>query len=203
MTATEKKATDTDVCVTQDSHARRITRLSVSKREELEKNCTKVNFTNSCNNETKANANGTDNVINTDANPSKNDFELDAATREVIRDWCGGDTFLTQESLPNSGEVTEWDDGMNDKAGNKHYDQKNNKYNQIDNGDNDDDDDNVDDGDDSNDDDDDEDDDNYDDDYIYDSEEESDSDGNDYTDNKNKTSSKSKHKGVRRKNVQR
>ena len=204
LTATEKKATDTDVCVTQDCHARRITRLSVSKREKLEKNCTKVNFTNSCNNETNANANGTDNDINTDANPSKNDFELDAVIREVIRDWCGGETFLTQESLLNSGEVTERNDGMNDKAGNKHYDtNNNNKYNQIDTGDNDNDDDNVDDGDDSNDEEEEEDDDNDDDDYIYDSEEESDSDRNDYTDNKNKTSSKSKHKGVRRKYVQR
>ena len=44
VTATEKRAIDTDVCVTQDCHARRITRLSVSKREKLEKNCTKVNL---------------------------------------------------------------------------------------------------------------------------------------------------------------
>jgi len=60
--------------------------------------------------ETTENTDTSDSENNTNFHHyDKNMFQLGATTREIIRDWCGGDTSLTQESFGSSGEVMEQD----------------------------------------------------------------------------------------------
>ena len=84
-----------------------------------------------------ANTVATDEVTDTEENPNKLNVELDAAIRKEITDWCGGETFLTEESLLRSGMVTERDNGMKNKA----VQRKGERNNHVTNSNNDDDDD--------------------------------------------------------------
>lgn len=70
----------------------------------------------------------------------KNVFHLDATAREIIREWCGGDTFLTQESSEISGETSECEYKTTDKENgiNDHHNwNNNNDKSDDDNGDDD------------------------------------------------------------------
>jgi len=165
---------------------------------------TQHNGIETCDTQTSANRYISNSANDTDLHRyDKQIFHLDATAREIIRDWCGGDTFLTQESSESSREITECeyrttnkDNGIND-----HHNWNNNNDKTDDDDDDDDDDDENDnddnngvmnedldhsghdanksdtddDSDDDSDNDDNESDDVKDEDYVYDSEDESDS----------------------------
>ena len=161
---------------------------------------TQHNGIETCDTETAANRYISNSANDTDLHRyDKNMFHLDATAREIIRDWCGGDTFLTQDSSESSGETTKCEYKTTDKDNgiNDHHNWNNND--KIDDDDDDDDDDenendnndnngvmnedldhsgpdaNKSDTDDDSDNDDIESDDVKDEDYVYDSEDESDS----------------------------
>ena len=121
----ESEESDTDICVThqtlQDCHGKQVTESSTMNAERLLNSNRASPVVCSENHDTQA-------TISMDANnidlyPNvKSTFKLDAATRKLIRDWCGGDTFLTQDS---SDRTTDDDD--DDDNGNKHDNQNNGK----------------------------------------------------------------------------
>ena len=227
-TPIQGEALDKDICVTKENlpqcHATEVTLMSALKAQNVttdltlgaEDNCTETYHT-----ETAENTDISDSENNTNLHHyDKNVFQLDAATKEIIRDWCGGDTFLTQDSPGSSGEVMEQDkttDKHSDNSVNEHHNcnRNNDKFDDDD----DDDDDNIgvmngdlyhdglnrnndksdsnkesddesDDEDDDDDDDDTESDDVNDEDYVYDSEDESDSESDE---DYKKKSNKFKH----------
>ena len=136
MTPKERKASDTDICVThenlRDCHAKRVTQVSVSKEEKLAKNSIlsthPVDCSESYETEITAGTDVSDSDDNTDPHPNnENTFKLDAKTRKIIRDWCGGDTFLTQDSSPDSAE--EPDDTNNDEDNGDDINEQHNRNN--------------------------------------------------------------------------
>jgi len=117
-TPIQGEASDTDICVTKenlpDCHATRVTQLSAVKAQNVTPMDLTLSTQNNCietyDIETAANRNISDSENNTNLHHyDKNMFQLDAITRKIIRDWCGGDTFITQESFGSSGEVMEQD----------------------------------------------------------------------------------------------
>ena len=136
---TRSSVSNTEVCVTPGYHAKRITQSSISKKKKPKKNSTlkRLNRSKSFKNGSLADTVATDEVTDTEENVSKHNVELDAAIRKEIMDWCGGETFLTEESLLRSGMVTERDNGMKNKAVHK----KGERNNHVTNNNNDDDDD--------------------------------------------------------------
>ena len=136
---TRSSVSNTEVGVTLGYHAKRIKQSSISKKKKPEKNSTlkRLNRSKSFKNGSLANTVATDEVADTEENPNKLNVELDAAIRKEITDWCGGETFLTEESLLRSGMVTERDNGMKNKAVHK----KGERNNHVINSNNDDDDD--------------------------------------------------------------
>ena len=98
-------------------HVIQVTQLYALKAKNVITNFTlgtQDNCIETYNIETDADMDVSESANNTDLHHyDKNLFQLDAETREIIRDWCGGDTFLTQESY--SGEVMERDDNTTDK----------------------------------------------------------------------------------------
>ena len=155
---------------------------------------TQHNGIETCDTETAANRYISNSAIDTDLHRyDKNMFHLDATAREIIRDWCGGDTFLTQDSSESSEETTKCEYKTTDKDNgiNDHHNWNNND--KIDDDDDDENDNNDNNGvmnedldhsghdanksdtDDDSDNDDIESDDVNDEDYVYDSEDESDS----------------------------
>jgi len=163
---------------------------------------TQHNGIETCDTQTAANRYISNSANDTDLHRyDKQMFHLDATAREIIRDWCGGDTFLTQESSESSREITECeyrttykDNGINDHHNwNNNNDKTDNDDDDDDENDNDNDDNNgvmnedldhsrhdanksdTDDDSDDSDNDDNENDDVKDEDYVYDSEDESDS----------------------------
>ena len=136
---TRSSVSNTEVGVTPGYHAKRITQSSISKKKKSKKNSTlkRLNRSKSFDRGSLANTVATDEVTGTKENPNKHYVELDAAIRKEITDWCGGETFLTEESLPRSGMVTERDNGMKNKAVHK----KGERNNHVTNSNNDDDDD--------------------------------------------------------------
>ena len=136
---TRSSVSNTEVGVTPGYHAKRITQSSISKKKKPEKNSTlkRLNRSKSFKNGSLANTVATDEVTDTEENPNKHNVELDAAIRKEITDWCGGETFLTEESLLRSGMVTERDNGMKNKAVHK----KGERNNHVTNNNSDDDDD--------------------------------------------------------------
>ena len=172
-TSIQGEALDKDICVTKENlpqcHATQVTLMSALKAQNVTTDLTlgvEDNCTETYHIETAENTDTSDIENNTNLHHyDKNVFQLDAATKEIIRDWCGGDTFLTQDSPGSSGEVMEQDkttEKHSDNSVNEHHNcnRNNNKF------DDDDDDDDVDDDDDDGDDDDDDDDDDDNDDNI-------------------------------------
>ena len=111
------EALDTDICVTKenlpDCHTTQVTHLSALKAPSVTMDLT-LGTKDDCieiyDIETAANMDISDSENNTNLHhQDKNVFQLDAKTRQMIRDWCGGDTFLTQESSGSFGEVLEQD----------------------------------------------------------------------------------------------
>lgn len=98
-------------------HAIQVTQLCALKVKNVSTNFTlgtQDNCIETYNIETDADMDVSESANNTDLHHyDKNLFQVDAETREIIRDWCGGDTFLTQQSY--SGEVMERDDNTTDK----------------------------------------------------------------------------------------
>lgn len=145
----ERAGSNTDICMTgeilQDCHAKQVTELSASNEEKLVKDSTLTTLA-VCSESLDAQTTAKTNANNIDLNHNvKNKFKLDAATRNLIRDWCGGDTFLTQESFSSSEEVMEQDNRTTDDDDDDDYDNVNNHHSQNNNDkiDDDDDDDNV------------------------------------------------------------
>ena len=135
------EASDTDICVPKenlpDCHATQVTQLFALKAKNVAKKYTfgsQDNCIETCDTETAANRDISNSANNTDLHCyDKKVFQLDATARETIREWCGGDTFLTKESSGSSGEGT--DNGVSE------YHSWNNNYDKF----NDDDDNDVDD----------------------------------------------------------
>ena len=135
---TEREESDSDICVTcgdlQDSHAKQVMESSALNAEKIVDNFTlssPVNCSESFHNHTSANTDANNN-IDSHSYDQSGTFKLDAVTRELIRDWCGGDTFLTQRSSSGSQEVMEQDDMNTDNDDNSNddndYDNNFNKH---------------------------------------------------------------------------
>ena len=139
-TPIQREALDIDICVTKENfphcHATQVTQMSALKAQNVttdltlgtEDNCTETYIA------TAENTNISDSENSTNLHHyDKNVFQLDAITKKIIRDWCGGDTFLTQDSPGSSGEVMEEDtttDKDNDNGVNEHchWNRNNDKF---------------------------------------------------------------------------
>ncbi|XP_078367779.1 uncharacterized protein LOC144651703 [Oculina patagonica] len=146
----EMAGSDTEICMTrevlQDCHTKQVTKLSASNAEELAKNST-LTTPAICSESHDAQTTEKTHANNIDLNHNvKNTFKLDAATRNLIRDWCGGDTFLTQGSFSSSEEVMEKDNRTTDDDDDDDDADNVNKQHSQNNSDNIDDDDDIDDG---------------------------------------------------------
>jgi len=149
-TPIQGEVSDTNICETKenlpDCHATQVTQLSAPKAQNVTLTHltlgTQDNCVETCT-ETAANMDISDNENNTNLHHYENVFQLDAITRNIIRDWCGGDTFLTQESLRSSGEIMEQDNTDDKDSDNDINEQRNwnNSNDKFDDGDDDDDDD--------------------------------------------------------------
>ena len=130
-TPIHEEALDISICVTKENlphcHATQVTQMSALKAQNVTTDLTlgtEDNCTETYHIKTAENTDISDSENNTSLQHyDKNVFQLDATTKEMIRDWCGGDTFLTQDSPGSSGEVMEQEkttDKDNDNVINEH-----------------------------------------------------------------------------------
>ena len=141
-TPIQGEVSDTHICMTKenlpDCHATQVAQLSTMKtRNVTPTDLTKDNCAETYT-ETAANTDISDSENNANLHHYENVIQLDASTRKIIRDWCGGDTFLTQESLGSSGEIME-QDNTTDKDSDNDFNEHRNWNNSNDDDDDDDD----------------------------------------------------------------